>query len=110
LAFVSAEFRSDFAAKHLFVMRFMLIFIHTLILIYILITILSDPIDPPHILLVLIIMIPLSYPCFVFVSIISTIVATIICISWFLTITTFLVLACRRLRHQWFDCNFKSIS
>jgi hypothetical protein len=61
LAFVSAEFRSDFAAKHLFVMRFMLIFIHTLILIYILITILSDPIDPPHILLVLIIMIPLSY-------------------------------------------------
>jgi hypothetical protein len=59
LAFIFVEFKLEFAQKHHFLMRLMLVFIHTIFLIHIVIYVLSHPIDDSPPMLTVVVLIPL---------------------------------------------------
>ncbi|PNY10912.1 hypothetical protein L195_g007506 [Trifolium pratense] len=94
LGFLNAEisgYADNIVEKNLFAARLMLIYVHSLFLAYILVTLLADPIDPHILLPSLLVIIPAAFACVLCVSIISTIAAIIVFISWILTIATLIV-------------------
>jgi hypothetical protein len=95
MVFVIAEltgFGDNFVDKNLFVMRSMMLYLHSLFLIYILITVLSHPLDPQILLPTLFIMLLGSIICVLAVLMISTIASIIISISWIITISVLVML------------------
>jgi hypothetical protein len=109
MAFVLAErhgFDDKFEEKHLFLVRFLLLFIHSLQLMYTLTTTLSHYSDPRRpcnaggIVLIVVNMIIASAICVLFVLLISTIAAIIILISWIVTISIVVVLRWSGIVHQ----------